>query len=185
LSPRRRSSIHQRNIETRNGSDLVLKQYVWGVDYVDQLVQVAVNNDPTDVTEDDVETFYWALHDAQYNVIGLVDDAGTMVERYEYTPYGERSVYYSAGADDPLTMSPTSMSRRIELGGVEQPYGLCEIGSQGLFHDEETELTYNNARYRLPRMGRFLQRDPLGYVDGLNLYEGLRSNPVNLLDPAK
>lgn len=32
-------------------------------------------------------------------------------------------------------------------------------------------------------LGRFLQRDPLGYADGLNLYEYAGSNPPNRHDP--
>lgn len=34
-----------------------------------------------------------------------------------------------------------------------------------------------------PQMGRFLQRDPLGYVDGMSVYESLRSSPTKYLDP--
>ena len=34
------------------------------------------------------------------------------------------------------------------------------------------------------RMGRFLQRDPLGHVDGMNTYEYVRSGPVVHADPA-
>jgi len=37
--------------------------------------------------------------------------------------------------------------------------------------------TYN------PQTGRFLQQDPLGYVDGLSLYEYTRSSPVIVTDP--
>jgi hypothetical protein len=33
-------------------------------------------------------------------------------------------------------------------------------------------------------LGRFLQRDPLGYVDGMGLYEYTQSNPLVLTDPA-
>lgn len=40
-------------IETRDGSDDVLTQHVWGLGYVDELVQVAVNDDPTDEGEGD------------------------------------------------------------------------------------------------------------------------------------
>lgn len=32
-------------------------------------------------------------------------------------------------------------------------------------------------------LGRFLQRDPAGYADGLNLYAYVRNNPLRFLDP--
>ena len=34
------------------------------------------------------------------------------------------------------------------------------------------------------RMGRFLQRDPLGHVDGMSTYEYVRSGPVQSTDPS-
>lgn len=34
-----------------------------------------------------------------------------------------------------------------------------------------------------PTLGRWMQTDPIGYADGLNLQEFVRSNPPNLLDP--
>lgn len=49
--------------------------------------------------------------------------------------------------------------------------------------DEETGLYFYRAWYYDPVKGRFLQRDPLGYVDGMNLYEYVRSNPANASDP--
>jgi len=33
-----------------------------------------------------------------------------------------------------------------------------------------------------PRMGRFMQRDPAGYRDGMNRFEYVRSNPLVLVD---
>ena len=33
-----------------------------------------------------------------------------------------------------------------------------------------------------PTLGRWMQRDPVGYVDGMGLYEYVRSNPAALLD---
>ena len=180
-------------IETRDGSDLVLKQYVWGHTsggYIDELVQTSINDDPADAAEDNVESHYWVLQNANYNVMMLIDDSGTTVERYEYTPYGQRQVYFSAGTNDPLAMSPTSISRRVEVSSVDQPYGLCEIGHQGLYHDEESGLVYNRARIQHTRLGRFTQRDPLnqdqpggGYQDGMSLYQYVRSQPISFTDP--
>lgn len=169
--------------EIRNGSDQVLKQQVWGLTYIDELVQVALNDDPADVAEDDVESFYYAMQDAHFNVLGLVDATGSMTERYEYTPYGERTVYFSPGRYDPDAMAPTAMSRRWTAGSVAQPYGLNDVGRQGLMHDEETGLVYNRARMFYPRLGRWVQQEPLGYIAGLNLYQYNFSNTSKYVDP--
>jgi len=40
------------------------------------------------------------------------------------------------------------------------------------------------ARDYVPQLGRWLQRDPLAYIDGFNLYESFRSNPLSNLDPS-
>ena len=160
-------------VEVRNGSDAVLKQFVWANlagGYIDELVQTSLNDDPADSTEQDCETVLYALQDANYNVLGLVDASGNLVERYEYTPYGERTVFVSAGINDPMALTPARMSQRVTLAGVEQPYGLLEVGHQGLMHDEETGLIQNRRRMLHPRLGRFMQRDPLGYVDGMSVY---------------
>ncbi len=55
----------------------------------------------------------------------------------------------------------------------------------GLLFDKEFGKYYNRARILDPVFGRFMQRDPKGYVDGNSLYETLGSNPVNGLDPSR
>jgi len=166
-------------IEMRNGSDDVLKQHIWGTRYVDELLQIGINDDPTDAGEDDCETFYWALQDANYNVLGIVESDGDLAERYEYTPYSRRTIYKSAGSDDVHCHAPIMESQRAVSG---YPHGICGIGHQGLMHDKEFGLIYNRARYLHPVLGRFTSRDPLGYVDGMSLYEYVRGNPVVLKD---
>jgi hypothetical protein len=64
-------------------------------------VQIGVNQDPpnasTSITEarreNLCERFFWACQDSNYNVLGLVYATGVLAERYEYTPYGKRTVY--------------------------------------------------------------------------------------------
>ena len=49
-------------IETRNASYRVLKQYVWGTQYIDELLEIGVNHDPTDTDETNgggCEVFFW------------------------------------------------------------------------------------------------------------------------------
>ena len=166
--------------ETRNGSDIAIKQQVWGRQYVDELVQVAVNSDQSG--DNSCDAMYWVCQDANYNVLGLVDNQGVLAERYEYTPYGQRTVFFSPGVNDVACYASTLTSRKIVVGGVAQPYGLCEFGHQGLQHDEESGLIYNRARMLQPVLERFMQRDPLGYVDGMSLCQYQQSRPVLNLD---
>ena len=56
------------------------------------------------------------------------------------------------------------------------------IGFTGRTHDWETGLAYFRARYFDHSLGRFIGRDPAGYVDGMGLY-GAYYIP-NFLDPS-
>ncbi len=53
---------------------------------------------------------------------------------------------------------------------------------QGQYHDVETGLHYNLARYYDPRTGRFIQPDPIGLLGGINHYQ-YTPNPVMWVDP--
>ncbi len=54
----------------------------------------------------------------------------------------------------------------------------------GREYDSESGLYHYRTRVYHPILGRFMQRDPIGPIDSLNLFEYVGSNPVNKVDPS-
>ncbi len=155
-------------MEVRNGSDITTTQQVWAGrvgGYIDELLQIAHNLDWPDALptiDNDCEAKYWVAQDANYNVQGVLDASGALVERYEYEPYGARRVYLSAGSNDPLAMVPADQSTRVKISdGFTASQGLNPFGHQGLMHDDASEMVNNRARMLHVGLGQFGQRDPL------------------------
>jgi len=80
----------QQIIETRDGSNNVVQQFIHGTQYIDELVMVRV------ASKGDL----YVHQDANWNVIGLTDLGGHLIERYVYTPYGELTVHQITGYGD-------------------------------------------------------------------------------------
>lgn len=62
------------------------------------------------------------------------------------------------------------------------------VGSPFLFHgqyfDYETGLSYLRARFYDVFSGSFLEPDPMGYEDSVNLYAAMGNNPTSMRDPS-
>jgi len=162
---------------------------VWGPRYLDQIVQIAINQAPSDDPEFDPEdedhdaAYYWPTQDANWNVTALFGSDGGLVERYAYTPYGERTAYTPLDGNDTYGTLETGETQAVLVDSVAQPYGLCNLGHQGLFLDKEWKAYDNRNRVFMTTLGRFLQRDPKGYDRLLSFYPYLLDSPVNGRDP--
>ena len=57
------------------------------------------------------------------------------------------------------------------------------LGFHGYCFNNETQQYAVRYRCYDPQLGRFITRDPAGYVDGASLYEFVRSSPIGFIDP--
>jgi len=134
------------------------------------LVQVLMETDNTGVVQaiytygNGLISMNRAGVNSYYNYDGLgsarqlTNSSGAVTDSYTYDSFGN------------LIASSGTTANSYGFTG-EQQFG------------EADNLVFLRARYYDSRVGRFMQRDPIGYSAGLNLYTYCGSNPVNWVDP--
>ena len=101
------------------------------------------------------------LHDRLGSVSLELDAAAAIVSYEEFFPFGGTALI--AGPD-------------------RQQVSLKDDRYTGKERDDSTGLCYFGARYHVPWLGRWLNPDPAGRVDGPNLYQFALDNPTTLVD---
>ncbi|MGC9260820.1 MAG: RHS repeat-associated core domain-containing protein [Phycisphaerae bacterium] len=158
-------------VEERNGSNVAIRQYVWGT-YIDECIQLTTLAilGPQSLPAGT----YYVLQDLLYRAVALTDSTGTVVEAYDTDAYGNTLIFTAPGADGQWFTDDDTQSS----------YGVNEIIYCGYRYDPESELYYIRNRTYNPVLGRWLQRDPIGYVGGINLYEYVGGRAVGKVDPS-
>ena len=110
-------------------------------------------------------TFTYYHADGLGSIVALTDGSGAVLERYQYDAFGQTQITDPAGA----VRTNSLVTNRFCFTGREL--------------DAETGLYHYRTRTYSPNLGRFLQRDPVGYAAGVNLYTYVSNNPTNYVDP--
>lgn len=130
---------------------------------------------------------YHYLHDALGSVIGLTDCGGNLVERYTYDPYGKTYVeHWDPTATGGAGAWVANGGTLIPDGGGAITPTYSAFGNPFMWTGQRFDAAVSHYHFMFrsysPTLGRWLQRDPNGYSDGINLYQALRSNSTSLID---
>ena len=164
------------------------REFLWGDRFPEPLALIdwtEAGDEPAGVAE---KLYY--LRDVLGSVVGLATPelqgvAGVqskLVERYVYDPYGK--TYIEAWS---ATQPPGGDCDPAPGGGYSCRVSQSEFGNPFLWtgqrYDPGVGLYHFLFRSYSPELGRWMQRDPIGYVDGVSLYGYVQSRPIDATDP--
>ncbi len=147
--------------ETKLNSKLEIlnsKLFFWGLDLSGTLQGAGGVGGLLELTINDQQTTnnYYPSYDANGNITAYIDNSNSVAFSCDYSPFG--TVINSEG-DAP-----------------------CDYLFSTKPLDTETGLYYYGYRFYSSSLGRWLTRDPVGEMGGLNQYESFYNNPIDNID---
>ena len=140
------------------------------------------------------------LYQDQLNPVAGLDGNGNLVSRFVYGSRSNVPDYMIKGGVNYRIISDhlgsprlviNAMTKEIvqrmdydEFGNVikDTNPGFQPFGFAGGIYDQQTQLVRFGARDYYPVTGRWMAKDPIGLVGGINLYAYVFNDPVNIID---
>jgi RHS repeat-associated protein len=135
------------------------QQYTWGQRFIDNLILR-----DRDTGGGSLNERLYALQDANWSVTAIIGVFDYVLERFAFTAYGRPQCF--------------DASFEIHPSGFD-----WETLYTGRRCDATTLMQLYRNRYYNALLGRFISRDPVGYVGGSNAYRYVHNNPIGLVDP--
>jgi RHS repeat-associated protein len=157
----------------------LVREFLWSGGFPEMVALIDRSAAGDDAVVGNPEVLY-PLHDTLGSVIGLVRAGdGELVEKVSYDPYGQ--TYFERLVEDP----PGTWTWQRTDGF--SPWPTSAYGNPFLWtgqrHDAGVGLYHFLFRSYSPRLGRWIQRDPLRYIDGVSMYEYVAGGPLSSTDP--
>ena len=143
------------------GNKAFTRDYIWlGGKPLAQIHSRYRKNDPTKIKNQEI-TY---LHTDHLNTPRLATDTQQrIVWRWESDAFGVGSA----------ERDPDGNGKKVTV----------RLRFPGQYYDSESKLHYNHHRDYDPKLGRYIQSDPLGLADGPNTYLYVKANPLVGIDP--
>jgi len=133
-------------------NDILTNSYIYA-SYIDDPIAYIYNSNR-----------YYYIKDRQYSIQAITNSLGDIVESYSYNSFGIMSI-------------KDENSQVILKSKINNSFTYT-----GRRYDNESGLYYYRNRMYSSELGRFISKDPKGYVDGMNLYSYVKNNPLKYLD---